>query len=209
MDPPDTKRQKLDGTDNSKVETVELDMTQDAVPLEIKELTHMFMKDISSLEDAQLTACVPKTLKLLKAFRETKDQGLQVGTSKLNEMLLTALFSEARLQTSAKILSEHPWGVKNPSLKLFTLLKFEDYDWVNLSPLAIMETVLTEGNAEKEILSAAAEASSTTASIGETCAEKLILATHKKIEAGEATKTKLEGSAYTSFSRLSTLFGAR
>ena len=76
MDPPDTKRQKLDGTDNSKVETVELDMTQDAVPLEVKELTHIFMTDISSLGDTQLTACVPKTLKLLKEFRETKDHGL-------------------------------------------------------------------------------------------------------------------------------------
>ena len=43
MNPPDTKRQKLDGTDNSKVETVELDMTQDAVPLEVQELTHIFM----------------------------------------------------------------------------------------------------------------------------------------------------------------------
>ena len=64
MNPSGTKRQKLDGTDNSKVETVELDLTQDVVPLEVKELTHNFMTDISSLEDTQLTACVPKTLKL-------------------------------------------------------------------------------------------------------------------------------------------------
>ena len=97
---------------------------------------------------------------------------------------------------------------KDPSLKLFTLIKFDDYDWMKLSPLAIMETVITEANAKNEILSAAADASSTTASSGETCARKLILATHKKIEAGEATKIKLEGSAYTSFSRLSTLFGS-
>ena len=60
MDPSGTKRQKLDGTDNPKVETVELDLTQDAVPLEVKELTHIFMTDISSLEDTQLTACVPQ-----------------------------------------------------------------------------------------------------------------------------------------------------
>ena len=92
MDPPDTKRQKLDGTDNSKVETVELDMTQDAVPLEVNELTHNFMADISSLEDTQLTECVPKTLQLLQKFRETKDQELSVCTTKLNDMLLAALF---------------------------------------------------------------------------------------------------------------------
>ena len=63
MNPSGTnKRQKLDGTDNSKVETVELDMTQDAVPLEVNELTHNFMADISSLEDTQLTECVPRRL---------------------------------------------------------------------------------------------------------------------------------------------------
>ena len=66
------KRQKTDKKNNSSVAVVELDMTKDEVPLETSQLTHTFMADISTLEDTQITECVPKTLKLLGKFHQTK-----------------------------------------------------------------------------------------------------------------------------------------
>ena len=202
------KRQKLSTEDNSTSETVELDLTNDCVPLKTGQMTHEFMSEISTLNDDQITECVPKTLKLLEKFRETNSQTLTVCTTKLTEVLLTALFSEVRTQTSTLIPAPHPWGAQNPNLKLFTLLKLEDYDWENLSTLAIMESIMTEANADKEILDEAEKSTSTTTSIGETCAEKLIIATHKKIETGVAEKIEQEGSTFTSFPRTSTLFGS-
>ena len=113
------KRHKRSKTADAPTETVELNMTDDVVPLEVKELTHKFMTDINSKDDTQLTESVPRTLKLLQNFRETKDQELSVCTSKLTEMLLAALFSEENLQSSAIIVSGHPWGVQNPNLKFY------------------------------------------------------------------------------------------
>ena len=89
-----SKRQKRSQAADTPTETVELNMTDDVVPLEVKDLTHKFMTDITSKDDAQLTESVPRTLKLLQNFRETKDKELSVCTSKLTEMLLSALFSE-------------------------------------------------------------------------------------------------------------------
>ena len=201
-----SKRQKTSGPDTPK-EVVTLNMDTDEVPLKTSEMTHEFMTDITTLEDTQLADSVPKTLRLLREFHETKDQGLAVCTTKLNEMLVAALFTEAQLQSTVKILASHPWGVHNPHLKLFTLLKLEDYDWVNLSPLAIMETVITEANAEQDIITEVQKSTSTAISIGQACAKKLIGASHTRIEAGTATKVKQEGSVFTSFHRISTLFG--
>ena len=117
-----SKRQKTNGPDIPK-EIVTLNMDTDEVPLKTSELTHEFMTDITTLEDTQLADSVPKTLRLLKEFHETKGQGLTACITKLTEMLVAALFTEAQLQSTVKILASHPWGVHNPHLKLFTLLK--------------------------------------------------------------------------------------
>ena len=70
-----------------------------------------------------------------------------------------------------------------------------------------METVTMEANAEQEIITEVQKSTSTAISIGQTCAQKLISASHTRIEAGTATKVKQEGSVFTSFHRTSTLFG--
>ena len=124
-----SKRQKTNNKETPEVKTVELDMSADVVPLKTTELNHEFMAEIENLQDTQLTECVPKTLKLLNEFHQTKSKELGVCTTKLNEMLLIALFTEAQVTSSVRILSGHPWGVLNPRLKLFTLLKLKDYDW--------------------------------------------------------------------------------
>ena len=107
-----SKRQKTNNKETQEV-TVELDMSMDVVPLKTTELNHEFMAEIDNLQDTQLTECVPKTLRLLDEFQQTKSKELGVCTTKLTEMLLTALFTEAQVTTSVKILSGHPWGVQN------------------------------------------------------------------------------------------------
>ena len=97
-----SKRQKTNGPDTPK-EIVTLNMDTDEVPLKTSELTHEFMTDITTLEDTQLADSVPKTLKLLREFHETKGQGLTVCTTKLAEMLIAALFTEVQLQSTTTV----------------------------------------------------------------------------------------------------------
>ena len=86
MNPKGSKRHQTNERNIPK-EIVTLNMDTDEVPLKTSELTHEFMTDITTLEDTQLADSVPKTLRLLREFHETKDQGLAVCTTKLNEML--------------------------------------------------------------------------------------------------------------------------
>ena len=76
MAPQSKRHKKTNESEATASEIVELNMTDDVVPLQTSALTYEFMKSISTIQDTQLVECIPNTLKLLKAFRETKGKDL-------------------------------------------------------------------------------------------------------------------------------------